>query len=337
MGEPAVSIVIPIHNAEAYLPRCLDSLKAQTFRDCEAILVDDGSTDGSGSLCDEFAAAHENVQVIRHERARGVSAARNAGVAAARGAYVGFVDADDWAAPTLFETLYRIATETESDAAQVQYVLCSGPRTVENGVESVQVLSSEEALADMLVKEEYAVWNRIYSRRLFEACGPACFPEGLTCEDRVGNAKLLSQARRVAVSSRVEYFYFQNLGSISYNGLDARGLDLLEADRIMVETLRTCAGEQVLSLAQDRAAKSSFSLLIKWARFGVTDPDLDEESTVARLFDDFGDNYARLMKSPMSAGKKIAAWQLKHCPGLLRLEFKVLRAASRGEQGGSRG
>ena len=334
MAQPAVSIVVPAHNVEAFLPRCLESLDMQTFRDFEVILVDDGSADGSAGICDAFAQAHSYARVVRHQCAQGVSAARNAGVAASSGAFIGFVDADDWAAPTLFETLHRAATETESDVAQVQYLMCSAQRAVENEEETVRVLSPEEALADMLLKEQYAVWNRLYRRSLFDACGPECFPVGLTCEDRIGNAKLLAQANQVAVSSRVEYFYFQNLGSISYNGLDGRGLDLLEADRIMVESVRALKSDRVLELAEDRAAKSSFSLLIKWARFGVTDPSLDEKAVVPKLFEDFRQNYDRLMKSPMAFGKKAAAWQLRHCPRLLRFECRVIHAASGAGRGG---
>lgn len=329
MDVPAVSIVVPIRNAVAYLPRCLDSLERQTHPDLEIVLVDDGSTDGSASLCDEFAGRHHGTRVIHHESPKGVSAARNAGVAASSGDCIGFVDADDWAAPTMFETLSRVITETDSDVAQVQYELCSAQRAIENATETITVLSSDEALADMLLKEEYAVVSRLYRRSLFDACSPECFPVGLTCEDRIANIKLLSKASQVAVSSRVEYLYFRNIGSISYNGLDKRGFDLMTADRMMVELVRGRAGEKVVSLAEDRAAKSSFSLLIKWARFGVTDPKLDEDSAVSRLFEDFREQYARLMQSPLSLGKKIAAWQLRYCPLLLRFEFRVLGAVGR--------
>lgn len=321
---PVVSVIVPVHNAAAYLERCLDSIAAQTFADIEIVLVDDGSTDGSTALCEAFAARRDRTVVIRHGHALGVSAARNAGVAASTGRYIGFVDADDWAAPTMFETLLRAIEKTESDVAQVQYLLCSKPQPIEDVVESLRVLSSEEALAEMLFREEYAVWNRLYRRSLFDACMPGCFPEGLTCEDRVGNFKLLAKAKRVVVSNRVEYFYFQNLGSISYNGLDGRGFDLIEADRLMVGFAQDFGSGKVLELARDRAAKSSFSLLVKWARFGVTDPLLDESLALDRLFGDFKDNYPRLMKSPLSFARKAAAWQLAHCPGLLRFEFGVL-------------
>lgn len=332
MSQPAVSVIVPVHNTALFLPRCLESLEAQTFSDFEVILVDDGSTDGSAGICDAFAREHGYARVIRHESAQGVSAARNAGVAAAEGLFIGFVDSDDWAAPTMFETLYRLATETGSDVAQVRYKMCSGPEGsggAGSEREVVRIIAQNEALAEMFFKEEYAVWNRLYRSSLFDGCMPNCFPEGLTCEDRVGNVKLLSAANKVAVSNRIEYFYFQNLGSISYNGLDTRGLDLLEADRIVVELVSAVGDAEVLELARDRAAKGSFSLLVKWARFGVTDPLLDEDSVLPALFADFQTNYRRLMQSSLPFAKKAAAWQLRHCPSLLRFEFRVLDALVR--------
>lgn len=332
MFQPVISVIVPVHNTAAFLPRCLESLEAQTFSDFEVILVDDGSTDGSADICDAFAGKHDHARVICHGYAKGVSAARNVGVAEANGAFIGFVDSDDWAAPTMFETLHRVIAETGSEVAQVCYKMCSGPEEAHGTAgqeETVRVLSSGEALAEMFLKEEYAVWNRLYRRDLFDAYMPNCFPEGLTCEDRVGNVKLLSAANKVAVSSRIEYFYFQNLGSISYNGLDTRGLDLLEADRIVVELASAVGDAEVLELARDRAAKGSFSLLVKWARFGVTDPSLDEASVLPVLFDDFRANYRRLMKSSLPFAKKAAAWQLRHCPSLLRFEFRMLDALVR--------
>ena len=100
MGEPLVSVIVPVYNVEAYLARCVASLRGQTYPDLEIILVDDGSADGSGLLCDSFAREDPRIRVI-HQPNAGVSAARNAGLEAASGAYVCFVDGDDWAVETM--------------------------------------------------------------------------------------------------------------------------------------------------------------------------------------------------------------------------------------------
>ncbi|MBR1472441.1 MAG: glycosyltransferase [Lachnospiraceae bacterium] len=105
-GQELISVIIPVYNKEAYLKRCLDSVLAQTHADLEVLLVDDGSTDGSCAVCEAYAAQDARVRLIRRENG-GASAARNTGIEAAQGAYVGFVDADDWIEPGMYETLLQ--------------------------------------------------------------------------------------------------------------------------------------------------------------------------------------------------------------------------------------
>ena len=114
--EHLVSIIIPVYNAGTYLAKCIESLTAQTHRELEIILVDDGSTDGSGAVCDEFARKDDRVRVI-HQKNAGVSAARNRGLAVASGAYLTFVDADDGLVPHGLETALRYLRENDADVA----------------------------------------------------------------------------------------------------------------------------------------------------------------------------------------------------------------------------
>ena len=110
-----ISLIVPVYNVEQYLPRCLASIQAQTiFDQTEVILVDDGSTDASGRICDEFAAQHANVRVL-HKGNGGVSSARNAGLDAATGAFIGFVDSDDFVEPECFARAYGAAVRTGAD------------------------------------------------------------------------------------------------------------------------------------------------------------------------------------------------------------------------------
>ena len=321
--SPAISVIVPAYNTEAFLPRCLDSLLAQAFPDFEAILVDDGSTDRTLSVLQAYAGRFAACAVVTQEN-QGLSAARNAGIQASRGRYIAFVDSDDWVAPTFLETLYRTVTEAERDIAQVAYATCSQPIDPQQPVEEVRVLSPVEALAEMLETEEYTVCTRLYARWLFgEAGDEGVFPVGLTCEDRVANFKLISKAHRIAVSNRIEYFYCLNLGSISYNGLDRRGFDLLAADALMVDGAKALGDATVQRLTEDRAAKGAYSLLVKWARFGVTDPALDEQAALSQLKADFKRDYPRLMASRLSFPKKAVAWQLRHTPWLVRAEFRL--------------
>ena len=111
-----VSVIVPVYNVKRYLPRCIESILRQSHTELEIILVDDGSTDGSGAVCDRYAARDERIKVV-HKRNEGVSAARNTGLELSTGQYIAFVDSDDWLALTAIETLYRRITEDRADFA----------------------------------------------------------------------------------------------------------------------------------------------------------------------------------------------------------------------------
>lgn len=111
---PELSIIVPVYKVEPYLPKCIDSILAQTFRDFELILIDDGSPDRCGEICDEYAAKDARIVVI-HQENRGVSAARNAGMDIARGEYIGFVDSDDWIEPEMYETMINVSKKKGVD------------------------------------------------------------------------------------------------------------------------------------------------------------------------------------------------------------------------------
>lgn len=111
---PELSIIVPVYKVELYLRRCIDSILAQTFRDFELILIDDGSPDNCGAICDEYAAKDSRIIVI-HQENQGVSAARNAGLDIACGTYLGFVDSDDWIEPEMYETMISTAEEKQVD------------------------------------------------------------------------------------------------------------------------------------------------------------------------------------------------------------------------------
>ncbi|MDE6447932.1 MAG: glycosyltransferase, partial [Muribaculaceae bacterium] len=115
---PKISIIVPIYKVERYLPECLDSIIRQTFTDWECILVDDGSPDNCGKICDEYAARDPRFRVI-HQKNGGLSAARNSGISIAKAQYIGFVDSDDWIEAEMFQTLYNLIRQDDYDMAQV--------------------------------------------------------------------------------------------------------------------------------------------------------------------------------------------------------------------------
>lgn len=120
---PKLSVIVPVYNVEAYLPTCINSILSQTIRDLELILIDDGSLDACGQICDEYAAKDTRVRVI-HQENRGVSAARNAGLRIAAGEFIGFVDPDDWIAPEMFITLLEVVRKTQAQIAVCGFTFC---------------------------------------------------------------------------------------------------------------------------------------------------------------------------------------------------------------------
>lgn len=121
---PLISVIIPVYKVEKYIVKCVESILAQTYRNLEIILVDDGSPDNCPGICDEFAALDTRVRVI-HKDNSGVSDARNIGLNVAKGEYIGFIDSDDWIAPNMYETLLASIIKYDADIAVCDYQICN--------------------------------------------------------------------------------------------------------------------------------------------------------------------------------------------------------------------
>ena len=161
-----ISVVVPVYNAGPYLKRCLDSLAAQTYPRWEAILVDDGSTDGSGRVCREYAQRDKRFQYARLPANRGPSAARNEGVGRAAGAFISFVDADDYVEPGLLEGLHRSLTESGADISACGadgIRLESGPARTYSRQEAVCCLGRGAPF-------NHVPWGKLYRADLARAC-----------------------------------------------------------------------------------------------------------------------------------------------------------------------
>ena len=141
--KPLISVIVPVYRVEEFLPRCVDSLRAQTYENLEIILVDDGSPDHCPEICEKYAARDVRIRVI-HQENRGLSGARNAGIDAAAGEYLAFVDSDDYVTEDFIESLYTLAEETGCPIAQVQVFLCTGRKTSGKRKSGLENLSGRE-------------------------------------------------------------------------------------------------------------------------------------------------------------------------------------------------
>lgn len=211
MGTPKISIIVPVYNMEMYLRECLESIRAQTFTEWECILVDDGSSDASPSICDDFQARDPRFKVI-HKQNGGLSNARNAGLRIAQGEFVGFVDSDDWIEPGMYQLLYNLITEYNAEIAQVGFIKeYRGRHSTKHIVHQTEVISGEDAIRELCFdKIPNYVWNKL-QRRSIITCE---FPEGRNFEDIFVYSKWLENVKRMVLDPTPMYHYRMRKGSI---------------------------------------------------------------------------------------------------------------------------
>lgn len=215
MSNLALSVIVPVYNAGKYLPVCLDSLTNQTLQNIEIILVDDGSTDDSGAICDRYANMDSRFRVI-HQANCGVSAARNAGLEAASGAWIGWVDSDDWIEPDQFSFLLTLAEEHQAQISVCgRFEECWKHRG-RFGCETSMVLEREAALLALLQENgvDNALYDKLCKRELYHGIQ---FPVGQTFEDLAVVWQLFAKADRVAFSPEQKYHYRHHGGGIMGN------------------------------------------------------------------------------------------------------------------------
>lgn len=215
MQTPKISVIVPVYKVEPYLRKCLDSIVGQTYQNLEIILVDDGSPDKCGEICDEYARRDERIQVI-HQENGGVSAARNAGLKKVTGEWIGWIDPDDWAEPDMFEYLLKNALEMEADIAVCSHFQEFPNRSVFHGYTEMQILDTEKGLELLLHNDlmRNYLWDKLWRKNLFEQI---CFPQGRTYEDISILHQAFWKAKTIMVLPEAKYHYLQRQGSIVDN------------------------------------------------------------------------------------------------------------------------
>lgn len=211
--KPTISIIIPIYNAEQYLHRCVDSIIAQTYKDFEIILVNDGSTDQSGEICDEYASKDKRVRVF-HKKNGGVSSARNIGLDAAKGEWITFSDSDDWLEPDAFAYYNSKVEELDFD-----YMLCGHYHN-----DSPKYFSENRIIDVVDCLRNYdcdKLWNGLYNKSIIQKNG-IYFNEDITLEeDRLFNYKYFRHCHKVFISAKFFYhYYWGNTNSLSFKGFN---------------------------------------------------------------------------------------------------------------------
>ena len=220
---PTVSIIVPVYNAEKTIGRCIDSILGQQYTDFELLLVDDGSKDGSGAICDSYALADSRVQVI-HKENTGVSDTRNIGISRARGVYLQFLDSDDWITPDATKLLVEAAGEHNCDLVISDFYRVVGERVSRKGdIDEDRVLTREEYAAHMMEQPAdfyYGVlWNKLYRRDIVADHHLQMDPEISWCEDFMFNLEYIRHAQRFYALQVPIYYYVKIKGSLASQSL----------------------------------------------------------------------------------------------------------------------
>lgn len=221
--NPSVSIIVPVYNAEACLRRCVESVLNQEYADFELLLADDGSRDGSGRICDEYAAADSRVRVF-HKENSGVSDSRNLCLDQARGRYLQFLDADDWITANATKLLVQAMEEHLCDLVISDFYRVVGERVSPKGdIDEAQVLSREEYAAHMMENPAnyyYGVlWNKLYRREIVEQHHLRMDPAISWCEDFMFNLEYIRRAETFFALQVPVYYYVKTKGSLCTQGI----------------------------------------------------------------------------------------------------------------------
>ena len=208
MGEGLISVIVAVYNIEEYLRRCVDSVLAQSYGNLEIVLVDDGSTDGSGGICDEYAARDGRIRVI-HKVNGGLSDARNAGLEVAQGDYIGFVDGDDWIEPDMYRAMYEACVKGKAQMAACRYKQITRSGVIDASTGNSVLLSKAEALEIYVCGDERyliynSVWSKLFSAELIRGMR---FPVGKNSEDIMFTTKAFCSMERLAYLDTAYYNY----------------------------------------------------------------------------------------------------------------------------------
>ena len=232
---PEISIIVPVYNVDKYLEKSLDSISAQNFRNWECIVVDDGSTDNSGIICDKIALKDNRFRVF-HKQNGGVSSARNCGLENARGKYITFVDSDDWVEENFLTILYELITKHDADVAQCGFIQeFTTYQKKKPIVAEEKILGFEEAIEGLLHKDILPsyLWNKIYKKEIVDKK----FPEGKNYEDAFTIPEWFKNVKKVVLSPTLVYHYRMRGRSITKIGVAKNHRNYVEACSHIADTV----------------------------------------------------------------------------------------------------
>lgn len=319
-SEPLVSIIIPLYNAEPYLARCLYSVLAQSYNNLEIILVDDGSTDNSGFICDEYSEQDERVHVI-HQTNQGQSVARNTGVQAATGDYVAFVDSDDEIVLEYIQIMLAGLLFFGADIVQTRIkIIDAAVKSETNNPEKIEALlycPGKYAANDMNYKVSPCA--KVYRTDLVKS-NP--FPSHGANEDDASYYRFAYKAKRIAVLNYFSYFYYQTDNSVmrSANRLKDKKTDYI---RVYYERIQYFEEKNEAELLQGTRNRFCLVVMLNYAAYKMEDTN---QKDLPELFRIFKEQY-ELIRDTKTIGwiRGAMYWAFYHFPNISAALIWIIR------------
>ena len=280
MENLKVSIIVPVYNVEEILHQCVDSILSQTHKNIEVILVNDGSKDKSGEICDTYANNHINVKAIHRENG-GQSAARNSGLKLVTGDYVSFIDSDDWIRPDMIQvmlsTLLEYKTEVvECDLAYARSLDSYDISEPYDKSSEVLLETNVETLSRIIENQRFSVCVRMYKRSLIEGFS---FVEGKNAPDVYFSSQVFSKTDKNVYIKYPFYIYYYNLDSITKKPYTLKKLDSLDAALFLEDKIKSFSKDaNLLALVR----KNLLTILYYHYRFLNYYPKLDQDKEITK-------------------------------------------------------
>lgn len=232
--EPLVSIIIPVYNVEPYLVRCLDSVISQTYKNVEIIVVDDGSTDNSGKICDKYTKKDKRIKAIHKKNGGpGPSSARNRGIEEANGEYYTFIDSDDYVEKNFIATLVKTALADKTDIVICAHKTVYANNVIDSKNNKHEITNKNILFKKMLYSDPIvgvSPWAKLFKKELWSKIR---FPEGMLFEDSAIIYKAYNESESASIIGDSLYNYFMREGSTVHESFDQRKLNLIDATKEM--------------------------------------------------------------------------------------------------------
>lgn len=245
-----ISIVVAVYNVEKYIDKCINSIVNQSFSNFELIIIDDGSIDKSGEICDNYAKKDSRIKVI-HQKNQGLSMARNNGLNIAKGNYISFIDGDDFIHKDMYEVLYQNIINEGADIAVCNYekVIEDNELFLKKKKSKIIIYSNKAAVKQIVEKSRASMivaWGKLYKKNLFENI---VYPKGMYHEDEFVTYKLLYKASKIVETTQNLYYYLQRKESITGSKYNLKRLDKIKALKEAITFFKDKEDKELVDLA----------------------------------------------------------------------------------------